>query len=315
MPDRPEIWFGDLMRVWRELAPNADAALHIARALGIDHADVPVHTTERVIDMTTPSPGRSVTPSRQLDETPWAPPAPTVPTPTLLEPAGTAPWPDEVDWSAAKLLDRPTTPDTTDAPSLDPLLSPNTAGPVLGAMLGTRGPGDEIDVPRLLDELVHCRPIDRLPWIARPSLFRGVRVLVDVAPSMAMLRHDQDDLTQRLRELLGHDDVQVQRFSANPARGCGEGPVRTWTAFEPPRPGTPVLVLGDLGLGSDPDDVEQDWLRIAELLGRRSSRLVALVPYERERWGVLSPALRAAVDLVTWDRSTAVSDIGFRVRR
>src|SRR5262245_16481559 len=101
MTDRPEIWFGDLMRVWRELRPGADIANQIARALGISHAGAAVDTTERAVGVVAPTPDRGLPSPVQPDETPWAPPAPQAPTPTVLEPVGTAPWPEEVDWSGA----------------------------------------------------------------------------------------------------------------------------------------------------------------------------------------------------------------------
>lgn len=315
MSNRPEIWLADLIRAWRALEPDDAAAAHVAHVLGLGaYGPVGALSAQRQQANPPRAEPAPLDPAPSGESTWTAPPA-SRPTPPLLRPVGTAGWPDEVDWRDASLLDRAPERDQPVDLLLEPLLEPNTAGPVLEAVLATGGPGDEIDIEALVDTIARHRLIEEIPLKTRPSLFRGVHVLVDIAEPMMLFALDQREVVDRLRALIGAWNVRVERFAGHIASGCGPGSVATWKAFEPPPHGTPVLLLSDLGLGTDPDDVAQEWIDLADTLSRRSSQLVALVPYESGRWDALSSELRRSVGLVTWDRSTSVSDVVFRVRR
>src|SRR5690606_24115468 len=93
------------------------------------------------------------------------------------------------------------------------------------------------------------------------------------------------------------------------AEGAGPGSMRTWRAYEPPTPGTPVLVVSDLGIsrsraagGASPEE----WLAFADLVAATGRRCVALVPFPPHRWPA---ALERAMHIVHWDRTTSVHTV------
>ena len=191
-----------------------------------------------------------------------------------------------------------------------PLLAPVATPPILAASLATGGPGGPVDVERLVALIAQRRPVESLPRRPRPSLFRGARLLVDAGPSMEPFRRDQEQLVAAVRALVGEQLVEVHRFEASPLRSGAGSPAR-WGPFAPPHRGTPVLVLGDLGIADGSPALRDEWRRIARTLARRESRLVAFVPYPASRWPA---ALARALDFVVWDRDTRVYDLGFRIR-
>ena len=70
--------------------------------------------------------------------------------------------------------------------------------------------------------------------------------------------------------------------------------------YIPPAPLTPVLVLGDLGIGVDfPSILYPEWQSWTQLLADNGSQALALVPWEPARW----PRMPRALAMVYWDRS------------
>ncbi len=310
----PEIWLSDLLEVKQRLGIRDEATLrHVVEVLDIRLAG---EVAERKKDSedapdTTPGPGLGEFPLEGL-EAPSPPEHVLASQPPELQPIRTIPRVGEAEWRDVDPLDPVESRHAGSRPPHVPLFDPIEADPILGAVVATPGPGNEIDVERVVSMIAKGRPLLEIPYRVRPSLFRGVRVLADLGPAMQPFRRDQDQMVERLFLLVGAGNVQVQWYEDTPLRRCGSGPVSSWQPFEPPHPGTPVLVLGDLGIGGHCGNVESDWLELADLLAHRESRLTALVPYEDSRW----PApLTAAIDMVVWDRTTNISDVTFRVRR
>ena len=149
-------------------------------------------------------------------------------------------------------------------------------------------------------------PLPTLPW---PTLSRGVQVLVDRSQAMAPFARDQVVLQHEIQRVVGEDQVQVLRFAGCPSRGAGTGPQRKWQDYQPPLPGTPVLLLTDLGIGrpllADDWVGAEEWLEFAAVVRRAGCPLVAFVPYAPSR---LPPRLVGALTVIQWDRrTTAVS--------
>ena len=314
MKRHSDIWLADLLEVVRKLGiEDVDTLRHVSGMLGVGLADVRKEAAGPVIDdegLSAPSLsveaqtfGMAGLDRPQVE-------SPSVISPRELDPVSSAEWAGEPEWNDADLL-----ASASDAASSIPhqsLLSPKGVRPILSAMLATDGPGGDIDIDAIIDQVAAGKPISVVPYQTRPSLCRGVRVLVDLGTAMQVFHRDQLETIVTLNELVGGDIVQVEWFEDDPGLGCGAGSASSWGEFVPPDVGVPVLVLGDLGIGSNDPAIFDAWLRIADTLQRRDSRLIALVPYPEERWpGVLV----SSIDMVMWDRGTSIADVTFRLRR
>lgn len=227
-----------------------------------------------------------------------------------LTPVATEPWTGAADWEDVEPLKPVEDRHRNARPPYIPLFAPIGSRPILTGVLATDGPGGPIDLNRLVERIARGIPITDIPRLPRPSLFRGVYVLVDVNLAMEPFANDQRKLLDSLRELVGQSMAEVNWYDSFPAR-CGPGAAGSWKPFAPPHRGTPVLVLGDLGIGALAEELEAQWLDLARFLARRDSRLVALVPYPEDRWPA---ALVEVLNMVVWDRSTSITDITFRLR-
>ena len=76
----------------------------------------------------------------------------------------------------------------------------------------------------------------------------------------------------------------------------------------PPRVGTLLLILSNLGIGGPPlldgSSSHREWFDLAQAARRRGSSVVALVPYPPSRW---PRALARVVAMLEWDRTTTAS--------
>jgi hypothetical protein len=171
---------------------------------------------------------------------------------------------------------------------------------------------DRVDVERAALDLARAMPILSLPRIHVPSLVLGVQILVDVGEAMQPFREDQEDVLRRFHANL-REQLHIRYYSDDPTRGCGRQRRRTgWITWSPPRIGTPLVVLSDLGCGFPrrPRATEA-WIKLADRLRRRRSRLVVFAPVRRGR---LPLQLLQAIEIVIWDRSTGRRSVA-RLRR
>jgi hypothetical protein len=133
----------------------------------------------------------------------------------------------------------------------------------------------------------------------------GADVLMDIGEHMAVFVPEQTRLVDRMRRVLGRGMVSVFRFSGSPPAGVFE-------AYRPARPGWPVIVLTDLGIGAGASAVpSSEWLAFARLVRAAGCHLLALVPYPPARW----PAeLSSSMHIIHWDRATTVRSIRSALR-
>ena len=310
---RAEIWLGDLLRVFAELEPTGERADAVARLLALRPASA------------SPSARAPGTPGR-AGGTPRPAPGPVVVLPPAAPAGGEAAGPSPLPGGALTELVATRTgsaavqpppwdaatapmsaPDPGDPPSPDPILPPLTRRGILSAALATRAPNGPPDLDRILDTLTRGAPLREIPRVQVPTLRMGAQVLVDSWAGMSPYTADRDQLLDGLRRILGPTRMEVLRFAGDPLRRAGAGPRTGWRPWRPPPPGTPVLVLSDLGIGGPPLDAErasvEAWVRFAR--GARDARcpVVALVPFGPARW---PRALADAMLLVHWsERLTA----------
>ncbi|HST63140.1 MAG TPA: hypothetical protein VLK84_30805 [Longimicrobium sp.] len=209
----------------------------------------------------------------------------------------------------------PQLPEEEDAPfSAAPpesLLDPALAGAVLGTALATTAHDGELWVEEAVRRIAMGRPFAGIPRRTRPTLRRGVQVLVDRGAAMLPFHADVRSLLAQVRSVFGVPLVRVLQFDGSPLRGAGKGSRRTWTAYAPqlPEPGTVIVAVTDLGIGdvfNVPGAPPPEWLEFAALAHRHGCPLRVMVPYPESRWPV---ALRGHLRILPWDRGTGVQRV------
>jgi hypothetical protein len=110
-----------------------------------------------------------------------------------------------------------------------------------------------------------------------------------------------------MRRVLGRGVVSAFRFVGSPARGVLGQSNSDFEAYRPARPGWPVIVLTDLGIGGGAAAApSSEWLEFSRLVRSGGCHLLALVPYPPARW----PAdLALSMHIIQWGRATSVRTI------
>lgn len=230
--------------------------------------------------------------------------------PVFIEPPKTV-----RSFSDIEPLPHPSSNVSLDLPVFDPLFEPLWTRNIVAAAVATRLPKGPVDMPDLIDRIAWGRPVYAIPRFPQSSLFRGAQILVDIGEGMELFYRDQEHLLYEIRQAIGKESISTLRFRDNPFRGAGPGPVWTWQPYVLPAPGTPVMVISDLGIGGpllNPDRSSIDeWLAFARKLREQSCPLIAFVPYPENRW---PSELVKQIALVCWDRSTTVGTICRKIR-
>lgn len=311
----PAIGPADMLRALHALQP-ADRATRerIAGLLGFGW-DEPLGADERL--------DRPVARLAGLGEPPHGggPPEPAEPTHEFLEldqaevpEMRAAPEGDEgaaPDWWVAA-LGSPLPVGTAGPPEpIPPLLAPSRSRAILTGALAVPEAIGPVEVDRVIETIARRQPVTELPrevvWTPR----RGVQVLVDRGLACAPFRPDQEQVVAELEGLVSIERLEVVDFRVHPRlhvvkerRSGFRGRYRL------PHRGVPVLVLSNFGMGPEPPATPPvdpfGWLRLAQVLAARGSRVVGLVPVRRNRWNAL---LARALHLVPWDRRTGVLDV------
>jgi hypothetical protein len=297
---RHRIWIGDALLAL-ELARNDHDRAQILRFLGLESA---APTDHREPGRADPGPGEL---PDALEEDPA--PSPAAP----CEPA------DRTDLSDLPQL-QPTgfrrLPPSPSAPKLAvyhsgarrmlpyrSLLEPRSESAILRALIARKTAEGPVDLQALVRQVARCHPVLALPRRRVPTLRSGVQILVDQGTGMQPFRRDQAHIVRRVRQVLGPSLVTVGFFAATPLRGLAYGHEQMSGTCWPPRSGTRILVLSDLGLAA-PDrrgsDNKGRWLAFAAVAARARCRLAVLTPYPAHR----RPPWTAALNPLTWDRHT-----------
>ena len=159
--------------------------------------------------------------------------------------------------------------------------------PALRRMLDVERWG-RLDTERLARSLARGRLPRHLPRRRHRRWPPDLVVLLDFSPRLWPYRRDMHRLAERLVKDLGAGGVRIRLANHGPF-----GPWRDWQAvrrapvwaapadlpWTPPAPGTPVLIVGDLGLLLGPRSAEAgDWARFVEGVRRAGARPVTLMP-------------------------------------
>jgi hypothetical protein len=301
---RGDIWTADLVRAMHDLRPADDDARDlIAAVLGFEtivSGTPPPPTTsdsgDAITIATTPGPSAADEQlsapdllSRQaaLERLPALPSQVSIGVDVEFEPV------DPLRLDA---------PAPGESPAISPLLSALAGRFIAKELVSSERAGHEPDIERLIDHMARQELPNPIPLETRRTLARGVQVLVDRGEGMEPFAADQEAFVDLLRRLVGDALVSVQTIYEAPDRA---DPLYPW---EPPPPGTPVLALTDLGLGSRAERSNAEliaaWQTAAAVLAPRRSTMVGLIPYPRDRW---PGELAAVVRFAEWDRPTTAA--------
>ena len=206
--------------------------------------------------------------------------------------------------------------DETQSPPLEPLFFPRWTRNILTASLATHSEIGPLDVDRVVRTLAKGQALVTLPLLRSPTLSRGVQLLIDRSQAMTPFIKDQMRLHKEIVSVVGKERVMTARFVGDPGKGAGSGAADSWSDYQPPSPGVPVLLLSDLGIGrpllNDERSGEAEWLKFARLVKRAKCPLLAFVPYAPERWPV---SLRSEMTIIQWDRNITAMKVVSQLKR
>jgi hypothetical protein len=318
------------------------AVISLADALRAAHALGPFDAAARqrildmlgvtAVDMAPPAPTVGVwQPSSTAEAPRVVPSAAVITTPTALAPKPQPPvtaqagprrgrtvitqtrapsaTPTVPDWlaTAGRTLP-PAILDPAPAPS-EPLFAGRTRRAILTAALSTLVHEGDIDVDGVVRTLAAGRPLWRVPRLATRTLRRGAQVFVDAGAGLDPYRSDVDQILDAFDDVLADDRMTVAFFTRCPSKGVSPTPDVTPAAWEPPAPGTPVVVISDFGIGGpilrDRASVGE-WIDFARAVRSSGHTLVGLVPYEARRW---PPRLTRAMVLLHWSERTTAGEV------
>jgi hypothetical protein len=312
----PKIGLADLVRACRALRPeDAATAREIAALLGFEGGGPSARPARRA-----PRPvarSRPVPPPVRDAAAPDAPGvsearAEETPSPIRLESLGVDDSADEagsIERGTGEDLPTPEQDDRPDRPPIEPLLGPLRSRAILSAALGSEIEDGPVDVPRLVDRVARDRAVERIPRLAVRSLRRGAQVLIDRGPGMLPFHRDLQALVEELPDVAGRAGLRLLQYAVVPCRGAGAGWRGTWKRYRPPGPGTPVLLVSDLGASGateEPPASRREWRTFLDALRAAGCPALALTPYP---WTRTSPFVRDRLRIVEWDRTTSAAQV------
>lgn len=210
---------------------------------------------------------------------------------------------DSPRWLRVTSLPRPGPPAEAAAPpSHEPLLPPGQAPALLATLCSTTRFTGRVHVRMTVERMARRQPMRRLPRYARQTLARGVRVSADGGEGLKAFVQDRQQVVAALKLLMGEGLVEEGWFLDDPLDEAY--PTRA------PWPGTPVLLLTDLGIGGG--GARRRWprpdrlLALSRQMAAQGSPVLALVPYPPDRW---PPGLDRGLAMVFWDRRITVSAV------
>jgi hypothetical protein len=175
--------------------------------------------------------------------------------------------------------------------------------PFLRCALGAQHPTPTLDIPRIIERLARGQPLTALPRTSRQGWAMACQLLVDYAAPLLPFWSDFEALLAHLRPLRGPHGLALVAFpDGNPDGRCWVHTEQDWQGIDSyrlPPPGTPVLVLSDLGCLDTTAVRRHQWRHLGLRLQRAGCRPVALMPCPARWW---DPELTRLYAPVCWDR-------------
>jgi formylglycine-generating enzyme required for sulfatase activity len=170
---------------------------------------------------------------------------------------------------------------TGEAPHL-PLVARTRLWPALRRSLACPRPA-QIDVAMLVRRLARGETVRRLPRRMSRNWGGELVVVMQFADRLLPYEDDYDSILREVQRLHGDGGLKVWTVDDSPFEPCtvrrGRQLLRSVPRDIPvPPPGTPVLILGDLGLLSGSSIVEDEWHEFCRTLDEGGARPVAWLP-------------------------------------
>jgi formylglycine-generating enzyme required for sulfatase activity len=162
--------------------------------------------------------------------------------------------------------------------------------PFLKTTLGASVETAQLDVPPIVQRLARGQRLQRLPRKRHQGWAATCQVLIDFADSLRPFWTDFHAVRQRLAPLRGMQGLKVLALpDGDPEGRCWAWSFRhkDWQelpAYPLPTPGTPVLVLSDVGCIDATGVRRQPWRRLGLRLRQVGCQPVALMPCPRRWW-------------------------------
>lgn len=302
------IGVGDLLRAWHALDANDEAARRAISDLLLPGFGWSAMATKPVVPREPPQASpqpHSVIQQVEVPDVPSAAEHQALDIPFSVTPVVSSGEPQRTLARGPRLAaDRNLTVATAE------LLEPEWARRIVGELMMTEAPLGDLDLPRIIHSLSEMREIRRIPRKSRPTLRLGAQVLLDRHPSMMVFYSDQSALRPVLAGIGGRGRTLLLRCDGFPPTSISEISSARWRPYEPPPPGTPVLILSDLGMarGAYPLSAEAEaaWDAFLAPLAATGNPLIALVPHPPTRYPLF---ICERICLVLWDRVTRPSDV------
>jgi formylglycine-generating enzyme required for sulfatase activity len=189
-------------------------------------------------------------------------------------------------------------------PPQPPLMAWRRLWPFLKLALGTKVLSHKADVSRAVERLARGEQLRRLPKISRKGWAAQAQLIIDYDDSLRPFWSDFNSLRHSLAQLRGQVGLTILAFpTGDPSGPCWQDTPKGWRTIErytPPLPGTPILILSDLGCNEAGDQRRLRWRRFGEKLAFSDCRALALMPIPKRWWDAELARLFIAV---YWDRA------------
>jgi formylglycine-generating enzyme required for sulfatase activity len=147
-----------------------------------------------------------------------------------------------------------------------------------------RDESGELDLDGIVDRLVRCELLDRLPRLLRRRWGPSLQIIVDRSRRLIPYWADQCDAVTAFERVYPRSHFQVAVLREGGTEPWMERPDQECWPYQLPEATSPILVLGDLGsLARDESATCRWWLEWGRRLLEKGNPPLALVPCHPER--------------------------------
>ncbi|MBN2441724.1 MAG: formylglycine-generating enzyme family protein [Spirochaetales bacterium] len=163
-----------------------------------------------------------------------------------------------------------------DAPSL---LVWARVWPFFRTILGTTYHSDEVDIPKTIRIITECKPFRRFPMVQRNAWASHCQILLDCDERMIPFHSDLYRLMKNLIRIRGKSGMEIFIMENGPYKKMRKfHQPHHYVPYNTPEPGTPVVVVSDLGCFDSTGNSRNEWLHFGRDLYKKGFCPVALVP-------------------------------------
>lgn len=186
-------------------------------------------------------------------------------------------------------------------PPKPPLMSWSHLWPFLKWVMGHMVESIEINIGLVVERLAQGKALQNIPRIRRLNWSGPCQVILDASESLMPFWDDEAGLVRSITRLRGRSGLEMLVMEHGPGHGC-----RYWGKWQEqvrpyslPEPGTPILVLSDLGCLDRQGQTRHAWLRFGKRLKQAGFVPIVLVPCPVRSW---DKELLRYFKMACWDR-------------